>query len=183
MRLPFDFLDKRPIIIALAGSNGSGKSTFYESYLSDGGLRFINADELSASLGLSPYEAAELATSLRRELVNQRESFIFETVLSDPVGEKVDQLASYAALGYTVVLIFIRIKDADESIQRVAMRVCQGGHDVPEDRLRARFERTLANLQRAIQRLPHVIVLSNEDLSNPYQLIAIYENGQEQPVY
>ncbi len=61
------------------------------------------------------------------------------------------------------------------------MRVCQGGHDVPEDRLRARFERTLANLQRAIQRLPHVIVLSNEDLSNPYQLIAMYENGQEQP--
>lgn len=183
MRLPFDFLDKRPIIIALAGSNGSGKSTFYESYLSDAGLRFINADELSASLGLSPYEAAELATSLRRELVNQLESFIFETVLSDPVGEKVDQLASYAALGYTVVLIFIRIKDADESIRRVAMRVCQGGHDVPEDRLRARFERTLANLQRAIQRLPHVIVLSNEDLSNPYQLIAMYENGQEQPVY
>jgi predicted ABC-type ATPase len=183
LRLPFDFLDKRPIIIALAGSNGSGKSTFYESYLSDAGLRFINADELSASLGLSPYEAAELATSLRRELVNQLESFIFETVLSDPVGEKVDQLASYAALGYTVVLIFIRIKDADESIRRVAMRVCQGGHDVPEDRLRARFERTLANLQRAIQRLPHVIVLSNEDLSNPYQLIAMYENGQEQPVY
>lgn len=183
MRLPFDFLDKRPIIIALAGSNGSGKSTFYESYLSDAGLRFINADELSASLGLSPYEAAELATSLRRELVNQRESFIFETVLSDPVGEKVDQLASYAPLGYTVVLIFIRIKDADESIRRVAMRVCQGGHDVPEDRLRARFERTLANLQRAIQRLPHVIVLSNEDLSNPYQLIAMYENGEEQPVY
>ena len=183
MRLPFDFLDKRPIIIALAGSNGSGKSTFYESYLSDAGLRFINADELSASLGLSPYEAAELATSLRRELVNQLESFIFETVLSDPVGEKVDQLASYAALGYTVVLIFIRLESVDESSRRVAMRVCQGGHDVPEDRLRARFERTLANLQRAIQRLPHVIVLSNEDLSNPYQLIAMYENGQEQPVY
>ena len=178
MSLPFDFLDRRPIIIALAGSNGSGKSTFYESFLSDAGLRFINADELSASLDLSPYEAAELATSVRRELVNQRESFIFETVLSDPIGEKVDQLASYAALGYTVVLIFIRIESADESSRRVAMRVCQGGHDVPDDKLRARFERTLANLQRAIERLPHVIIFSNEDLSKPYQLIAAYENGQ-----
>ena len=87
MSLPFDFLDRRPIVIALVGSNGSGKSTFYESYLSDAGLRFINAVELSSSLGLSPYESAELATSIRRELVNQRESFIFETVLSDPVGE------------------------------------------------------------------------------------------------
>lgn len=178
MSLPFDFLDKRPIIIALAGSNGSGKSTFYESFLSDAGLRFINADELSASLDLSPYEAAELATSVRRELVNQRESFVFETVLSDPVGEKVDQLASYASLGYTVVVIFIRIESADQSSKRVAMRVCQGGHDVPDEKLRARFKRTLANLQRAIERLPYVIVFSNEDLSNPYQLIATFENGQ-----
>jgi predicted ABC-type ATPase len=178
LSLPFRFLDKRPIIVALAGSNGAGKSTFYESHLSDAGLRFINADELSASLGLLPYEAAELASSVRRELVSQRESFIFETVLSDPVGEKVDQLASYAAFGYTVVLIFIRIESADQSSRRVAMRVCQGGHDVPDDKLRARFERTLANLQHAIERLPHVIVFCNEDLSNPYQLIAAYENGQ-----
>ncbi len=48
---------------------------------------------LSASLGLSPYEAADLAASIRRQLVVQQESFIFETVLSDPLGEKVDQLA------------------------------------------------------------------------------------------
>lgn len=179
MNLTFDFLDRRPIIIALAGSNGAGKSTFYESYLGDSGLRFINADELSASLGMPPYDAAELAASLRRELVSQRESFIFETVLSDPVGEKVDQLASYAVIGYTVVLIFIRIESSDESIRRVAMRACQGGHDVPDEKLRARFARTQANLQRAIQRLPYVIVYSNEDLSKPYQLIAHYENGQK----
>lgn len=178
MNLSFEFLDKRPIIIALAGSNGAGKSTFYESYLADGGLRFINADVLSASLGLSPYEAADLAASIRRQLVVQLESFIFETVLSDPLGEKVDQLASYAAHGYTVVLIFIRINSAEESIKRVAMRASQGGHDVPDEKLRARFERTLANLQRAIKQLPHVIVFSNEDLSNPYQLVAYYENGQ-----
>lgn len=179
MSLLFDFLDKRPLIIALAGSNGAGKSTFYDSYLADGGLRFINADELSASLGMLPYDAAELAASIRRELVSQRESFIFETVLSDPVGEKVDQLASYEALGYTVVLIFIRIESPDESIKRVAMRACQGGHDVPDAKLRARFARTQANLQRAIQRLPHVIVYSNEDLGNPYQFVAYYENGQK----
>ena len=178
MSLPLDFLDKRPIVIALAGSNGAGKSTFYETYLADAGLRFINADELSAALGMSAYEAAELAAAIRRELVNQRESFIFETVLSDPIGEKVDQLASYATLGYTVVLIFIRIQSADESSRRVAMRVCQGGHDVPDAKLRARFNRTQANLARAIQKLPHVIVFSNEDLSNPYQWVAHYEHGQ-----
>ena len=178
MSLSFDFLDKRPIVIALAGSNGAGKSTFYESFLSDAGLRFINADAMSASLDVSAYEAAELAMLIRRELVNQRESFIFETVLSDPVGEKVGQLASYSALGFTVVLIFIHVDSVEESSKRVAMRASQGGHDVPDEKLRARFDRTQANLKQAIQRLPHVIVFSNQDLSNPFQLAALYENGQ-----
>lgn len=179
MNLPFEFLDKRPIVIALAGSNGAGKSTFYESFLADAGLRFINADVLSASLDVKAYEAAELAASIRASLVAQRESFVFETVLSDPVGEKVEQLASYAALGYTVVLIFIRIDSSEESIKRVAMRVSQGGHDIPEEKLLARFERTQANLKRAIESLPHVIVYSNQNLARPYQLVELYENGKK----
>ncbi|MEQ1830911.1 MAG: zeta toxin family protein [Pirellula sp.] len=178
MSLPLEFLDKRPIVIALAGSNGAGKSTFYESFLVDSGLRFINADVLSASLNVSAYEAAELASSLRSALVAQRESFIFETVLSDPVGEKVEQLASYAELGYTVVLIFIKIDSPEESIKRVAMRVSQGGHDVPDEKLLSRFERTQANLKRAIERLPYVIVYSNDDIAHPYKLVELYEHGK-----
>ena len=177
MSLSFEFLDKRPIVIALAGSNGAGKSTFYESFLADAGLRFINADVLSAALNVSAYEAAELATSLRAALVAQRENFVFETVLSDPVGEKVDQLATYVALGYTVVLIFIQIDSPAESIKRVAMRMSQGGHDIPDEKLVERFERTQANLHRAVQRLPHVIIINNQDLSNPYRLVKLYENG------
>jgi predicted ABC-type ATPase len=178
LSLPFAFLDKRPIVIALAGSNGAGKSTFYESFLTDAGLRFVNADVLSASLNVSAYEAAELAASLRSGLVAERESFIFETVLSDPVGEKVELLATYEALGYTVVLIFIQIDSPEESIKRVAMRVSQGGHDVPDEKLHARFARTQANLKRAIERLPYVIVYSNNDLAQPYKLVALYENGK-----
>lgn len=178
MSLPFAFLDKRPIVIVLAGSNGAGKSTFYESFLADSGLRFVNADVLALALAVSAYEAAGMASSLRAALVAQRESFIFETVLSDPVGEKVDQFASYAALGYTVVLIFIQIGSPDQSIQRVAMRASQGGHDVPDEKLRARFKRTQANLKRAIEHLPYVIVYSNDDLIQPYKLIDLYENGK-----
>ena len=178
MSLPFEFLDKRPIIIALAGSNGAGKSTFYESFLADAGLRFINADALSSSLNVSAYAAAELASSLRSALVAQRESFIFETVLSDPVGEKVDQLATYAALGYTVVLMFIHIDSPQESLKRVAMRVSQGGHDVPNEKLLDRFERTQANLKRAIERLPYVIVYSNDDLAHPYKLVELVKHGK-----
>jgi predicted ABC-type ATPase len=182
LRLPFDFLDQRPIVIAIGGSNGAGKSTFYESLLSDSGLRFVNADALADGLQITAYEAADAAAVIRTALVAQRESFIFETVLSDPVGDKVNSLASYTALGYTVVLIFIQIDSVDESIRRVAMRVSQGGHDVPDEKLRFRFSRTQANLKRAIKCLPYVLVYNHSDLSHPYELVALYENGQEKPL-
>lgn len=85
------------------------------------------------------YEAAALASSLRSALVARRESFIFETVLSDPHGEEVDQFATYTALGYTVLFIVIQIDTPEQLIKRVAVRVSQSGQDVPDDKLRARL--------------------------------------------
>ena len=58
------------------------------------------------------------------------------------------------------------------------MRVMQGGHDVPDDKLETRFDRTLANLERAIRALPVVLVFDNSDLANPYQLEAVYQRGK-----
>lgn len=177
MSLPFSFLDQRPIVVAVAGSNGAGKSTFFNTYLSDSGLRFVNADVIARELDIPAYDAAEVAAAIRSSLVVQRESFIFETVLSDPVGDKVHALAEYAELGYTVVLFFIRVDEVSQSIGRVAMRVARGGHDIPDEKLRARFERTKKNLSRAIQQLPHVVVYDNSDLNHPYQLAEVYEQG------
>lgn len=171
-------LESRPIVVALAGSNGAGKSTFFHPNLADVGLRFVNADDLAAELELSGYEAADLASSLRASLLEQGESFVFETVLSDPVGAKVSELAEAARLGMHVVMIFIRIDSPDTSRQRVAMQVLQGGHDVPDEKLVARFQRTLANLQRAITMLPVVIIFDNTDLARPFQLAAVYQSGE-----
>ncbi|QDV81442.1 zeta toxin family protein [Planctomycetes bacterium TBK1r] len=178
MSLPFAFLDRRPIVIAIAGSNGAGKSTFFETFLSDCGLRFINADVIAEGLEIGAYEAAELAAAIRSSLAAQGESFIFETVLSDPVGDKVDTLATYVESGFTVVLLFIGVDSARESIRRVAMRASQGGHDIPDEKLKGRFARTKANLQRAIARLPHVVVYDNSNLEEPFRLAEVYENGQ-----
>lgn len=177
--IDLSFLNDRPIIVAIAGSNGAGKTTFFESHLTDTGLRFVNADVLAAELNLKPYEAAEAADAIRKALVARRESFVFETVLSDPVGEKVQFLADAAAAGYQVVLIFVRIADVEISIQRVSMRVSQGGHDIPDDKLRSRFSRTLANLQRATTQLPHVLVYDNSDMSHPYRLVEVWEDGRQ----
>ncbi|WP_442510485.1 zeta toxin family protein [Novipirellula sp. SH528] len=176
--LDLHFLDTRPIVIALAGSNGAGKSTFFAAHLADSGLRFVNADEIAGQLAIGPYEAAEAAAAIRVALVERGESFVFETVLSDPIGEKVEVLAQYAESGYEVVMIFIRIAEVATSIERVSIRASQGGHDVPDEKLQARFARTQANLERAIQRLPHVLIFENSDLSRPYRLVERYRRGE-----
>jgi predicted ABC-type ATPase len=119
-----------------------------------------------------------LADALRRELLKRGESFVFETVLSDPVGDKVTFLEEAARSGHIVVLCYIGLADPAQSTQRVAMRVSQGGHDVPDDKLRARFPRTLDNLRLAIPRLPHVLVYDNSDLAAPFRQVAVFDHGQ-----
>ena len=171
-------LRDHPVVVAVAGPNGAGKSTFYHAHLASAGLRFVNADVLGRELQMGAYEAARVAGSIRRELVEQRESFVFETVFSDPAGEKLAFLKDAATAGYAVVLCFIGIEDAETSEQRVAMRVSQGGHDVPTEKLASRYPRIMANLRAALREVPQVWVFDNGDLRCPYRLVAVYENGK-----
>jgi predicted ABC-type ATPase len=161
----------------VAGPNGAGKSTFYGYFLQESGLPFVNADLLAARLKLDAYAAAGFADSIRSELIRQRQSFIFETVFSDPSGEKLQLLKQAAESGYTVVLFFIGTSGPEISEERVALRVTQGGHDVPKDKLIQRYPRTLANLKAAISMLPHVFVLDNSDLRTPYRVVARFMEG------
>jgi predicted ABC-type ATPase len=172
-------LDRRPIIVALAGPNGAGKSTYFDAYLAKTGLHFVNADALALSLGMDPYAAAGLADTLRRQLVERGESFIFETVFSDPVGDKLEFLKDVERAGYTVILIFIGLNAPEISDQRVAMRASSGGHDVPKDKLVERFPRTMKNLKRALVEVPNVWVYDHSDLDQGYRLVATRENRQD----
>lgn len=172
-------LDRRPILIALAGPNGAGKSTFFEAYLWKTGLYFVNADVLAAASGKDPYGAAAIADTIRSSLVHQREGFIFETVFSDPKGDKINFLKDAERRGYTVVLIFIGIDGPEISDDRVAMRVLQGGHDVSAAKLIERFPRTMSNLKKAMAELSNVWVFDNSDLRSPYRLVARMEADME----
>jgi predicted ABC-type ATPase len=82
------------------------------------------------------------------------------------------------AAGYQVVLCFIGLGSPEISDQRVAMRVSQGGHDVPFEKLVTRFPRTLANLKTAISALPHLLVFDNDDFKHPRQKVAAFDNGK-----
>ena len=163
--------------MVLAGPNGAGKTTFYRTFLKPSGLRFVNADEIARDLHADAYVAAKVADAIRRELLAERESFIFETVFSDPLGDKVAFLKEAEQSGYTVVLFFVGIGAASDSDKRVAMRVLKGGHDVPAEKIQERYPRVLRNLQRALTELPNVFVYDNSDLRDPYRLVATREDS------
>lgn len=170
-------LDRRPVMVAVAGPNGAGKTTFYHAHLRWIGLRFVNADVLGRELNMDAYAAARAADALRQALVRERQSFVFETVFSDPVGDKLGFLRQASQSGFNVVLCFIGIASPTVSNERVAMRVSQGGHDVPPEKLVSRFPRTLANLRAAIRALPHVLVFDNDDLRSPFRRVAVFEGA------
>jgi predicted ABC-type ATPase len=166
-------LDQRPMLVAVAGPNGAGRTAFYHAHLKPAGLRFLNADEVARELEVDAYEAARVLGALR-----EQSGRVFETVLSDPVGEKVTFLQVAAKAGYAVVLCFIGLASPQTSEQRVAMRVAQGGHNVPAEKLASRFPRTLVNLRRAIRELPQVSVYDNDDLRSPFRRVAVFEAGR-----
>jgi predicted ABC-type ATPase len=170
--------DARPIVVVIAGPNGAGKSTFYEAFLSGTDLRFVNADNIARLMNIGAYDAADLAEGLRQTLVEAGESFVFETVFSDPAGAKVAFLSAAHERGYHVALCFIGLDSAATSDDRVAMRVLQGGHDVPVDKVRDRYVRSLDNLARAIVKLPLVWVYDNADLNSPFRKVAEFEEGR-----
>lgn len=135
----------QPRVIIIAGPNGAGKTTFAREFLplEAGCPVFVNADLIAA--GLSPFEperAAIQAGRLTLEAIAQhvarRESFAFETTLSGRAYAR--QIPHWQALGYRVELFFLSLPTADMAVQRVAERVRQGGHTIPEATIRRRFE-------------------------------------------
>jgi len=168
-----ELLRRRSVLFALAGSNGSGKTSFYRAYLRKSQLPFVNADQLAMQTNVDVYKAAKLADDLRRNLLEERRSFIFETVFSDPVGDKLAFLKEAESAGYTVVLLFVGIASPELSDLRVTMRVSKGGHDVPAHKIVERYARTIANLKSALCELRHVIVYDNSELDRPYRIVAV----------
>ena len=140
-------------IIILAGPNGAGKTTFAAAFLSAEAniARFLNADRIAASLAdgapaLVAFTAGRLMLEEIASCVRDGESFAFETTLSGL--SYLPHIRRWRQEGYWVSLVFLSLPSADFAVERVAIRVEQGGHDIPEDVIRRRFASGLDNFHR-----------------------------------
>jgi predicted ABC-type ATPase len=143
-------LTRQPTVYVIAGPNGAGKTTFAASFLPTfvACRQFLNADLIAA--GLSPFapetqnvRAGRLLLERIIELSASKENFSFETTLSGRTYARF--VTNLKQVGYRVVLFFLWLPSADLAVARVASRVRQGGHAVPEADVRRRFTAGLCN--------------------------------------
>lgn len=142
-----------PRVIIIAGPNGAGKTTFAREFLPNEAdcPVFVNADLIAA--GLSPFAPESAALQAGRVMLQQlalhaaaRVSFAFETTLSGRAYLR--QIGQWQGMGYKVKLVFLQLASPEVAIARVAQRVEQGGHDIPEAVIRRRFAAGRENFER-----------------------------------
>jgi predicted ABC-type ATPase len=179
---------KRPIFYLLAGPNGAGKSTLYKSLVADGLIdqtaEFINADLYEAA-HLQHIQNPETRSIMARDWADQRRSallsegisFASETVFSHV--SKLTLIEQAAKQGFYVSLLIVGLDDSKRLLDRVKQRVKEGGHSVPDERILARYPRTLTNLKLAIP-IAHMALLYDSDDARHagHELVAICQDGQ-----
>lgn len=162
-------------VIIIAGPNGAGKTTFAREFLPQeaGCPVFVNADLIAA--GLAPFAPETAAVRAGRLMLQElqrhfaaRESFAFETTLSGR--GYLRHIRRWQAAGYRVKLIFLQLDSPEEAIARVAQRVRQGGHDIPEAIIRRRFAAGRENFERLYAPLVDAWVLYDNAGATPVLL-------------
>jgi predicted ABC-type ATPase len=178
-----------PNIYIIAGCNGAGKTTASFTVLPEmlDCNEFVNADEIAK--GLSPFQPETVSFHSGRimleritELIDLEVDFAFETTLTTISYKNTIELARLK--GYKITLLFFWLNDVKLAIERVATRVSEGGHNIPEEVIIRRYFKGLANLTNIfIDICDYWIVIDNS--TNPYKFIAegalnlpvtIYEN-------
>jgi predicted ABC-type ATPase len=144
-----------PQVIIIAGPNGAGKTTFARNYLTGPREHFtyVNADEIARATGGDAANIKAARTMLERidNLVRARSDFAFETTLATLSYSR--KITAWHGSGFVATLIYLRLPSVEKSLERVRRRVLAGGHDIPEDAIRRRFNKSstyFENLYKSI---------------------------------
>ncbi|HDS0949874.1 TPA: hypothetical protein QDZ34_002176 [Stenotrophomonas maltophilia] len=163
-------------ILVLAGVNGAGKSSLLGSWLQAEGLGWYNPDSFTRRLVESGWPAAEAnaeawqeGTRRLRQAMADGSDFAFETTLG---GNTIPRLLADACAQHEVAVWFCGLASVELHMARVAERVSRGGHDIPHDRIRARFDSARQNLLALMPRLAELHVYDNSAPADRYGRVA-----------
>lgn len=164
----------------LAGGNGSGKSTFFNTRLKRKEIIFVNADLIAKEkFPEKTLEASKQAQSEARRMctdyLEQGVSFCFETVFSHD--SKIELIQKAKQLKFEINLVYIHLDSEELNVARVLQRVSEGGHSVPEEKIRARIPRTHEHMKTAFNIADNALILDNSDPDNPFKIIC-KKNGE-----
>ena len=171
-----------PHVVILAGSNGAGKTTAARTVLADklGVMTFVNADAIASGLSaFDPesvaFEAGRIMLDRLHVLADERADFAFETTLSGRAYAA--WLRTLQASGYRISLFYIWLTDIELAVRRVAIRVAQGGHSIPEDTIRQRYQRSIRNFHELYGPIADEWMVYDNSGDNEYRLIAVCRKG------
>jgi predicted ABC-type ATPase len=142
---------------------------------------FVNADviqrdELGDPSPAASYEAARRAAARRADLLAQGRDFVTETVFSHP--SKLDLIADAKAKDFTVIVMHVGVDSPELSVARVAARVDEGGHTVPEAKIRDRYARGSSLIRQAILQADRGMVYDNSHLNAPPRQYLVFDQGR-----
>jgi len=158
----------KPRLIVVAGPNGTGKTSITEQLLRHewmGGCVYVNPDFIARdkfgdwNAPDAVFKAAVYASEIREQCLQEGLSLAFETVLSMP--DKVAFIRRARDAGFFVRVFFVGTNDPSINAKRVALRVMEGGHDVPIAKIIARYTRSLANCSVAARLADRAYVYDN----------------------
>lgn len=168
----------KPQLIFIAGSNGSGKSTLWKVAEFGEYIPFLNVDEKfkelqSANPDASFKEASDWRNAEMTRLIRNRESFVAETVFDQG---KLGYIKAAKKNGFETTVHFIALESADLAVERVRQRVEKGGHDIPEDTVRRKWQESLEVANLAVERVDEMDFYDNS--GELPELAAVFRAGK-----
>ncbi len=172
-----------PILHVVAGPNGAGRSTLYDTVIRHRTeAEFVNADLLAWGRFGHPAVTEEesrygqrAAEERRAELIARPESLVVESTFSHP--SKLDLLGDARRASYAITVYHVGVETPDDAVARVAARVAAGGDPVPEERIRGRYERNGPVIREAILAADLGFVFDNSRIGRPPLLLATFVGG------
>jgi predicted ABC-type ATPase len=143
-------------VYLVGGSNGSGKTTFAKEFIKSIEITFLNADEIAKEFDPNDKEGGKLEAgrvffNRLDNLIKKDTPFVIESTLSGLYLKKI--IEKLHLKKYKVVLLYIYLDTPELAIDRVKIRVKEGGHNVPDDDIRRRYHRSKRNFWNVYKNL------------------------------